>query len=53
MAETSVRFESEIEIRRPIGDVFARLADVPGYGQWMHRTGLFRRSRLTSRPTDP
>lgn len=50
MAETSIRFESEIEIRRPVGDVFARLADIPGYGQWMHRTGLFRRCRLSSDP---
>jgi uncharacterized protein YndB with AHSA1/START domain len=35
-------------IRAPIGEVFARLADVPAYGRWMHRTGLFRRCGLTS-----
>jgi hypothetical protein len=35
-------------IDRPIGDVFARLADLDGYGTWMHRTGLFRRSGQTS-----
>jgi uncharacterized protein YndB with AHSA1/START domain len=32
----------------PIGDVFARLADLDGYGTWMHRTGLFRRAGQTS-----
>jgi uncharacterized protein YndB with AHSA1/START domain len=38
-----IRFESRTTINRPIGDVFARLADLPGYRTWMHRTGLFRR----------
>ena len=28
--------------------MFARLADLDGYGTWMHRTGLFRRSGRTS-----
>lgn len=28
--------------------VFERLADLPGYGRWMHRTGLFRRCELVS-----
>ena len=41
-------------IDRPIGDVFARLADLDGYGTWMHRTGLFRRSgRTTDQPLGP
>jgi uncharacterized protein YndB with AHSA1/START domain len=47
-ATSIVRFESSTSIRRPVGVVFDRLADVPGYGRWMHRTGLFRRCELTS-----
>jgi uncharacterized protein YndB with AHSA1/START domain len=45
---TTVRYETRSTIDRPIGEVFARLADVDGYGTWMHRTGLFRRSGQTS-----
>ena len=45
---TTVRYETRTTIDRPIGDVFARLADVDGYRTWMHRTGLFRRSGQTS-----
>jgi uncharacterized protein YndB with AHSA1/START domain len=30
-------------IDRTIDEVFARLADLPAYSSWMHRTGLFRR----------
>ena len=48
MVETLVRFESETVIPRPVDDVFARLADLAGYRQWMHRTGLFRRCAPTS-----
>ena len=48
VAGSTVRFESHTVIRRPIGVVFERLVDLPGYGQWMHRTGLFRRCRLVS-----
>ena len=47
MAST-VRFESRRVIERPVDLVFERLANVPDYGRWMHRTGLFRRARLTS-----
>ena len=47
-ATTTVRYETRITIDRPIGDVFARLADLDGYGTWMHRAGLFRRSGQTS-----
>ena len=47
-ASTTVRYESHTTIDRPIGDVFARLADVDRYGSWMRRTGLFRRSGQTS-----
>ena len=48
MGTTTVRYETRTTIDRPIGDVFARLADLDGYGTWMHRTGLFRRSGQTS-----
>jgi uncharacterized protein YndB with AHSA1/START domain len=43
-----VRYESRISIDRTVEDVFARLADLPGYSTWMHRTGLFRRCGQTS-----
>jgi uncharacterized protein YndB with AHSA1/START domain len=45
---TRVRYELRTTIDRPIGDVFARLADLDSYGTWMHRTGLFRRTGQTS-----
>ncbi|MGB0097041.1 MAG: SRPBCC family protein [Solirubrobacteraceae bacterium] len=45
---TTIRYEARTTIDRPIGDVFARLADLDGYGTWMRRTGLFRRSGQTS-----
>ena len=48
VAENIVRFESRTVIQRPISEVFERLADLPGYRGWMHRTGLFRGCRLTS-----
>ena len=48
MAGSTIRFESRTVIRRPVEVVFERLADVPGYRRWMHRTGLFRRCGLTS-----
>jgi uncharacterized protein YndB with AHSA1/START domain len=48
MTGTTVRYETRTTIRRPIGDVFAQLADLDGYRTWMHRTGLFRRSGQTS-----
>jgi len=47
-ARSTVRFESHTTIDRLIGEVFARLADLPGYRTWMHRTGLFRRCGQTS-----
>src|SRR5947209_11263181 len=47
-ASTTVRYETHATINRPIGDVFARLADLDGYRTWMRRTGLFRRSDKTS-----
>jgi uncharacterized protein YndB with AHSA1/START domain len=48
VAGSIVRFESHTVIQRPVSEVFERLADLPGYGGWMHRTGLFRRCGLTS-----
>ena len=48
MAGSIVRFESHTVIQRPVSEVFERLADLPRYRGWMHRTGLFRRCGLTS-----
>jgi hypothetical protein len=48
VATSIVRFESRTVIQGPVSEVFGRLADLPGYGGWMHRTGLFRGCRLTS-----
>jgi len=48
VASSTIRYESRTTIDAPIGDVFARLADLEGYRSWMHRTGLFRRSGQTS-----
>ena len=48
MASSTVRFEASTVIRRPVDVVFERLADLPDYRRWMHRTGLFRRCELTS-----
>jgi uncharacterized protein YndB with AHSA1/START domain len=47
-ASTTIRYETRTTIDRPIGDVFALLADLEGYRTWMRRTGLFRRSGQTS-----
>lgn len=48
VAESLIRFESRTVIQRPVSEVFERLVDLPGYGRWMHRTGLFRRCGPTS-----
>jgi uncharacterized protein YndB with AHSA1/START domain len=45
---TTVRYETRATIDRPIGEVFARLADLDGYRAWMHHTGLFRRTGQTT-----
>lgn len=47
-ADTTVRYETRTTIDRPISEVFARLADLDGYGTWMRRRGLFRRAGQTS-----
>src|SRR5215217_7756277 len=47
-ATSTVRYESHTTIDRPIEAVFDRVADLAGYGTWMHRTGLFRRCGQTS-----
>jgi uncharacterized protein YndB with AHSA1/START domain len=36
-----IRVEIEEIIARPIDDVFARLADIGSYPEWMPKTGLF------------
>jgi uncharacterized protein YndB with AHSA1/START domain len=45
---STVRYESHTTIDRPVEEVFARLADLPAYSTWMHRTGLFRECRQIS-----
>jgi uncharacterized protein YndB with AHSA1/START domain len=47
-ASTTVQYETRTTIDRPIGEVFARLADLNGYRTWMRRAGLFRRAGQTS-----
>ena len=47
-ATSTVRYESRTTIDRPIEAVFDRVAELAGYGTWMHRTGLFRRCGQTS-----
>jgi uncharacterized protein YndB with AHSA1/START domain len=49
MARSVVHFESHIVIQRPVSEVFERLAELPDYRRWMHRSGLFRRCNLTSK----
>jgi uncharacterized protein YndB with AHSA1/START domain len=44
ISSSTIRYESRTTIDRGIEEVFARLADLPAYRGWMHRTGLFRRS---------
>ncbi|KRC92823.1 hypothetical protein ASE25_05875 [Terrabacter sp. Root85] len=48
MAGSVIRFEAQTVIRRPASEVFERLADLPGYRQWMHRDGVFGGTELTS-----
>jgi uncharacterized protein YndB with AHSA1/START domain len=48
MASSTVRYESRTTVHGSAGAVFERLADLPAYESWMHRTGLFRRSGLKS-----
>ena len=53
-ASSTVRYQTTVMIDRPVGDVFARLADLDGYRTWMRRIGLVRRSAQTSRgPVGP
>ena len=47
-ATSTVRYESRTTIDRPVEAVFERVADLAGYGTWMHHTGLFRRCGQTS-----
>ena len=48
MSSSIVRSDSVTTIQRPRSVVFERLADIPAYRSWMHRTGLFRLCGLTS-----
>ena len=48
VSSSTIRYESHTTIDRTIEEVFARLADLPAYRSWMHRTGLFRRCGSTS-----
>ena len=48
MAGSVIRFEAQTVIRRPANEVFERLADLPGYREWMHRDGVFGGTELTS-----
>lgn len=48
-----IEFELERTVRAPIADVFARLADINGYNDWMPRKGtILRRAEQTS-PGEP
>lgn len=44
----SVRVEEDVVINRPNEDVFARLADVSHYSDWMSRRGIFKESTQCS-----
>jgi uncharacterized protein YndB with AHSA1/START domain len=44
----SVRVEEDVIVNRPIEDVFARLADVSHYSDWMSHRGIFKESRQCS-----
>lgn len=48
MVASVIRFDSRTLIHRPPSEVFERLADLPGYRQWMHRDGVFGDTELTS-----
>jgi uncharacterized protein YndB with AHSA1/START domain len=44
-----IEFELRRAVRAPIGDVFARLADIGGHNEWMPRRGsILRETRQTS-----
>jgi uncharacterized protein YndB with AHSA1/START domain len=43
-----IAFQVDRVINRPIEEVFDRLADINGYGDWMSRDGLFRDSQQVS-----
>jgi uncharacterized protein YndB with AHSA1/START domain len=44
-----IQFELTRTVQAPIEDVFARLADIEGYNDWMPKKGsMFRRTRKTS-----
>lgn len=48
-----IEFELTRTVHAPIEEVFARLADINGYNDWMpHKGSIFRRTEQTS-PGDP
>jgi len=48
-----IEFELERVVRAPIHDVFARLADIEGYNEWMPGKGSIRRLTEQTSPGDP
>lgn len=49
--DAPIRVEIDAVIERPIEQVFDRLVDIPGYNDWMPRSGLF--VSCTTRAADP
>ena len=48
-----IDFEIERRIKRPVGEVFARLSDIDGHNEWMPKNGsILRHTRQTS-PGEP
>jgi uncharacterized protein YndB with AHSA1/START domain len=48
-----IEFELERVVRAPIHDVFARLADIEGYNDWMPSKGSIRRRTEQTSPGEP
>ncbi|HSF99109.1 MAG TPA: SRPBCC family protein [Ornithinibacter sp.] len=48
-----IEFELERTIRAPIQEVFSRLADINGYGEWMPRKGSILRHTQQTSPGEP
>ena len=48
-----IEFELVRTIKAPIHDVFARLADIGGYADWMPRKGSILRNTQQTSPGDP
>jgi uncharacterized protein YndB with AHSA1/START domain len=48
-----IEFELQRVVRAPVHDVFARLADIEGYNDWMPSTGSIRRATELTSPGEP